>query len=79
MRTLKGETDGVIDISGAILAASAGRMGLIDEYRMFVRPVALGGGKPFFSPDLPLDLKLIGREDLPEGTLLLRYAPTAQS
>lgn len=76
LRKLKAETDGVIDISGSILAAAAGRMGLIDEYRMFVRPVALGGGKPFFRPDLPLDLTLVGAENLPEGTLLLRYAPT---
>lgn len=79
LRRLKAETDGLIDISGSILAATAGRLGLIDEYRMFVRPAVLGGGKPFFRPDLPLDVKLVGAEDLPEGTLLLRYAPAAQS
>jgi dihydrofolate reductase len=69
LRKLKAGTDGLVDVSGSVLAAAAGRMGLIDEYRMFVRPIVLGGGKPFFRPDLPLDLKLIGAEDLPEGTL----------
>jgi dihydrofolate reductase len=52
-------------------------MGLIDEYRMFVRPAVLGGGKPFFRPELPLELQLTGSETLPEGTLLLTYEPAA--
>jgi dihydrofolate reductase len=79
LRKLKAETDGTIDISGATVAASAGRWGLIDEYQLAIRPAVLGGGKPFFRPDLPLELKLIGAETLPEGTALLRYAPAAQS
>jgi dihydrofolate reductase len=79
LRKLKAETDGTIDISGATIAASAGRWGLIDEYQLVIRPAVLGGGKPFFRPDLPLELKLIGTETLPEDTVLLRYAPVPQS
>lgn len=77
LRKLKAETEGTIDISGAAIAASAGRWGLIDEYQLVIRPAVLGGGKPFFKPDLPLELKLIGSEQLPEDTMLLRYAPAA--
>jgi riboflavin biosynthesis pyrimidine reductase len=31
------------------LAGSLGNLGLIDEYRLYLRPVVLGHGKPFFS------------------------------
>lgn len=78
LRRLKAETEGTIDVSGATIAATAGRWGLIDEYQLVIRPVVLGGGKPFFRPELPLSLELLGSETLPEGTVLLRYAP-AQS
>jgi dihydrofolate reductase len=50
---------GVISVGGAGLAAGLIRLDLIDEYRMFVNPVVLGGGTPFFPPDAPrLDLEL---------------------
>ena len=35
-------------MGGPGLAAEAARLGLIDEYRLFVSPVVLGGGTPFF-------------------------------
>jgi len=79
LRRLKAQTDGIIEIAGARLAASAGRMGLIDEYRLFLHPIVLGGGKPFFAAGLPLQLKLVGTETLPQGVLLLRYEPGPQS
>ena len=79
LRKLKAETGGIIEIAGATLAAAAGRMGLIDEYLLFVRPAVLGGGKPFFKPGLPMQLRLLGSETLPEDTILLRYGPEAQS
>jgi dihydrofolate reductase len=79
LRRLKAETEGTIDISGATIAASAAGWGLIDEYQLVIRPAVLGGGKPFFKPGLPRELKLIGSEELPEETVLLRYAPASQS
>ncbi len=78
LRRLKHETEGMIDVSGSILAASVGRMGLIDEYWLFFHPLVLGGGKPFFQQGLPLGLRLIGSESLPEGVQLLKYG-AAQS
>lgn len=50
---------GVVSVGGAGLAAQLIRQDLIDEYRMFLNPVVLGGGTPFFPPDAPrLDLEL---------------------
>jgi dihydrofolate reductase len=52
--------DGVVSVGGARLAASLAEKDLIDEYRLFVNPVVLGGGVPYFPP-LPkrLDLELV--------------------
>lgn len=75
VKGLKAETEGEIEVAGPTLAASLSRMGLIDEYRLFVQPVVLGGGKPFFAPGVPLDLRPLGVEKLPEDVTLLRFAP----
>ncbi len=73
---LKATTEGRIEVAGATLAASLGRLGLIDEYRLYLHPLVLGGGKPFFAEGVPLDLRFVGSETLPEGVVLLRYART---
>jgi dihydrofolate reductase len=51
---------GFVSVGGARLAASFAEKDLIDEYRLFVSPVALGGGTAYFPP-LPkrLNLELI--------------------
>ena len=51
---------GVVSVGGATLAGALAEKNLIDEYRLFVSPVVLGGGTPYFPP-LPrrLDLQLI--------------------
>lgn len=74
-RAIKAETNGDISVSGAETAASLARLGLIDEYQLFVNPVVLGGGKPFFAADLSLNLKPLGAERLAQDIVLLRYAP----
>lgn len=75
VRELKSKTSGDISVSGPTLAASLGRLGLIDEYRLYVQPVVLGAGKPFFEAGLAPRLKLLGSEQLPDEVVLLRYAP----
>ena len=58
---LKNQPDaGIMSVGGAGLAASLVEKDLIDEYRLFVSPVVLGGGTPYF-PTLAkrLDLELI--------------------
>jgi dihydrofolate reductase len=75
VRALKAETPGDIAVAGPTLAGSLSRLGLIDEYQLFLHPVVVGGGKAFFEPGTALQLKPLGREELPQGVTLLRYAP----
>lgn len=44
--------DGVIGVGGATLAAALAREDLIDEYHVFVCPVLVGGGTPYFARDV---------------------------
>ncbi|RRH93507.1 dihydrofolate reductase [Mesorhizobium tamadayense] len=73
--SLKAQTDGQISVGGAGLAAHLARAGLIDEYRLYIHPVVLGGGKPYFQHGLSLALTPLGTERLCQGVTLLRYAP----
>ena len=50
IRRLQDEVEGDIEIGGATLAAAAIDQDLVDEYKIFICPVILGGGKPFFPP-----------------------------
>ena len=64
---------GIVSVGGAGLAASLAAEDLIDEYRLFVCPVVLGGGTPYFPP-LPkrLDLELIETRTFSQ-VVYLRY------
>ena len=75
--SLKLKTEGYISVAGANLAAHLARANLIDEYRLYMHPVVLGGGKPYFHSGLSLKLTPLGTESLPQGVTLLRYAPVA--
>jgi dihydrofolate reductase len=75
VRTLKAETEGTISVGGAGLAASLSRLRLIDEYQLFIHPLVLGGGKPFFDPAVPLTLKPLGSDHLAQDVVMLRYSP----
>lgn len=68
---LKRELEGELGIGGADLAASL--IDLIDEFRLFVVPVAVGGGKPFFPAGSRLQLRLIEQRNFASGALHLRY------
>jgi dihydrofolate reductase len=74
IRKLKAELAGEIHVGGPVLAQSLTDAGLIDEYRLYLRPVVLGGGKPFFvGPRPPLHLVA---SDLIAGDLIrLTYVP----
>lgn len=73
IETLKSQDGGDIDLGGADLAATFIRYGLVDEYRLYVHPVVLGGGTPMFPPNEQLGLKFAETQSFPCGVVLLRY------
>ena len=61
---------------GAAFVQALSRLGLIDEYRLVILPVALGNGLPLFK-DLarPLRLDLAEARSFPGGTVIHVYRP----
>jgi dihydrofolate reductase len=74
IRQLKAEVDGEIDVAGPDLARSLTDAGLIDEYRIYLHPVVLGSGKPFFAGPRPR-LRLEATERMGEDVMRLAYVP----
>jgi len=71
---LKSEVDDDLAVGGAGLAASFMRLGLIEEYGLFVQPVILGRGTPFFPPlDGKINLRLVETHRFASGVIYLRY------
>jgi dihydrofolate reductase len=69
---LRRETDGILEIAGPTLAASV--IDLIDEFRTWMSPIAVGGGKPFFPAGAePVKLRLAENRTCGGGFLYLRY------
>jgi dihydrofolate reductase len=74
IRKLKAEREGEIEVAGPTLAKSLTELGLIDEYRIYLHPVVLGHGTPFFAgPRSPL--RLVSSVQMDENVLQLTYAP----
>ena len=74
IRGLKARLDGEIDVAGPDLARSLTDLGLIDEYRLYIHPVVLGRGTPFFAGPRP-PLRLVASDLIDEGTIRLTYVP----
>ena len=75
IRRLRAEPgDGDIAIGGATLADEAAAVGLIDEYRVVIYPVLVGGGIPYFSRrERRVDLELVETRTFPSNVVYLRY------
>jgi dihydrofolate reductase len=72
---LKAQPGGDIALSGANLASTFMRHGLIDEFRILVHPVVLGQGRPLFeAPGVRMDLRLEGTRTFGNGVVLLHYS-----
>jgi dihydrofolate reductase len=74
IRRLKAHPVGEIAVSGPDLAGSLTNLGLIDEYRLYLHPVVLGHGKPFFSGPRP-PLRLVASDLVAEDVIRLTYIP----
>ncbi|MFB9310163.1 dihydrofolate reductase [Agromyces hippuratus] len=72
---LRGEPgDGEIAIGGATLAAEVAALDLIDEYRVRVYPVLVGGGIPLFAQqERHVDLELLESRTFASGVVFLRH------
>ncbi len=73
-RGLKAELAGEIEVAGPDLARSLTDLGLIDEYRLYLHPVVLGRGKPFFAGPRP-PLHLVAGDRIGEDVIRLTYIP----
>jgi dihydrofolate reductase len=74
IRKLKAEVNGEIEVAGPNLAQSLTDLGLIDEYRIYLHPVVLGHGKPYFAGSRPR-LRLVAHDRMDEDVIRLTYVP----
>jgi dihydrofolate reductase len=74
IRRLKEQVDGDLGVGGAALAADCIELDLVDEYHLFVYPVIVGGGNPFFpSTHASLELELVETRSFASRVAYLRY------
>ena len=74
IRKLKADYDGEIEVAGPNLAQQLTGLGLIDEYRIYLHPVVLGHGTPYFAGPRP-PLRLVSTDRIGEDALRLVYVP----
>jgi dihydrofolate reductase len=74
VRRLKAEQEGEIEVAGPDLAQSLTELGLIDEYRIYLHPVVLGQGTPYFAGPRP-PLRLMAHDRMAEDVIRLTYVP----
>ncbi len=72
IRDLKAKLSGELAIAGPQLAASM--QDLVDEYHLYLRPVVLGGGAPFFAGARP-PLRKVSSDRIGEDAIRLIYVP----
>ena len=66
----------ILVFGSAALSATLMEQGLIDEYRLGLAPVVLGGGSPLFKPSSDTTpMELLEARPLKSGCVLLRYRP----
>ena len=74
IRGLKAELVGEIEVAGPDLARSLTDLGLIDEYRLYLHPIVLGSGQPFFAGSRPR-LRLVASDRIGGDVIRLTYVP----
>jgi riboflavin biosynthesis pyrimidine reductase len=61
-------------VAGPNVAQNLTERGLIDEYRIYLHPVVLGRGKPYFAGPAPR-LRLMTNERIGEDVIRLIFVP----
>jgi dihydrofolate reductase len=74
IREVKANHEGEIEVAGPTLAHGLTERGLIDEYRIYLHPVVLGHGKPYFAGPRP-PLRLVAHDRIDENVIRLTYVP----
>jgi dihydrofolate reductase len=74
IRGLKARLAGELEVGGPDLARSLTDLDLVDEYRLYLHPVVLGRGKPFFAGPRP-PLRLVASDLIGEDAIRLTYVP----
>jgi dihydrofolate reductase len=74
IRELKAGCSGEIEVAGPNLARSLTGLGLVDEYRIYLHPVVLGQGTPYFAGPRPR-LRLVSHDRIGDDVLRLSYVP----
>ncbi len=75
VRRTKAQARRNISVGGPDLAAQALEAGQVDECRLFVTPIVVGGGKRFLPNDVRLELELLDERCFEGGVAYLRYRP----
>ena len=70
---MKAQPGGDMWLGGARIAAEFQRLGLIDEYRLYVHPVVIGEGQPLFVSPVPASMRLLETRTFGNGVVMLRY------
>jgi dihydrofolate reductase len=78
IRKMKAESERDITLGGPTLAALAIKAGLVDEYRFFVAPVAVGGGTPALPDRVHQKLELLDERRFGNGVVHLSYRATGR-
>jgi dihydrofolate reductase len=74
IRGLRDRLAGEIEVGGPELAQSLTALGLIDEYRIYLHPVVIGAGKPYFAAARP-PLRLVASDGMDGDVIRLTYVP----
>jgi dihydrofolate reductase len=73
VRRMKAAAERDINVGGPTLAAHAIKAGLVDEFHLFVNPIAVGGGTSYFPHDTRVELELLDERRFRSGVVFLRY------
>ena len=76
VQALKRQPGSGLLVGGVTLPKALAELGLIDEYELIVHPRLAGHGPTLFAGlSKPIDLTLVGRQELPSGAVAMRYEP----